>query len=98
MKTVQEKPTFETHDIPGTNLKAITMQQKKTFKVTSKEIRKLGFDLGYGVTTGVFSAMFMVHLTLGMLKAIKRHTEKKLDAENEKNKSEKPKSEETVDT
>lgn len=46
-------------------------------KMTSKEVRKFGRDLGYGVTMGVFSAMFTVNIAIGIVKAIKKHSEKK---------------------
>lgn len=55
-----------------------------SFNATSKQVRKLGYDLGYGVASGIFSAMFMMHMCLGIMKAVKRHMEKKLDVKVER--------------
>lgn len=49
-------------------------------KMTSKEVRKFGRDLGYGVTIGVFSAMFTVNMMIGIVKAIRKRSEKKANA------------------
>lgn len=46
--------------------------------MTSKEVQKFGKNLGYGVTMGVFSAMFTVNLALGVLKAVRKHLDKKV--------------------
>ena len=48
--------------------------------LTAKEVRKLGKDFGYGVTMGVFSAIFTINVGIGVAKAIKRRLEKKVEA------------------
>ena len=48
--------------------------------MTSKEVRKLGKDLGYGVTMGVFSAVFTVNVVIGIMKAVRKHFDKKADS------------------
>lgn len=47
--------------------------------MTAKEVRKLGKDFGYGMTMGVFSAIFTINIGIGIAKAIKKHMEKKVD-------------------
>ena len=63
------------------------------FQSTTKELRRIGFNLGYGATTGVFSAIFMIHLGLGVVKALKRHADKKAEKEANKIKEEEEASE-----
>lgn len=53
--------------------------------MTSKEVRKFGKDLGYGVTMGVFSAMFTVNVAIGILKAVRKHLDKKISTATESN-------------
>lgn len=55
---------------------------------TSKEVRKLAYDIGYGATTGVLSALFIVHLGLGFVKAVKHRMDIKAEAENKKEQEE----------
>ena len=66
--------------------KIVTQTSDSVINVTRKEVTKFGFDLGYSVTTGVFSAVFMVHLTLGFLKAVKRKLDAMEEARQEKEK------------
>ena len=47
--------------------------------LTAKEVRKLGKDFGYGVTMGVFSAIFTINVGIGIAKAIKRRLDKKVE-------------------
>ncbi len=63
------------------------MEEKKVERVetkimaTPKNVRRIGFNLGYGVTQGVFAAMFMSHVALGFLKAVRKRMEKKVGLE-----------------
>lgn len=50
--------------------------------MTAKEVRKLGRDFGYGMTMGVFSAIFAINIGIGIAKAIKRRMGKKVETEN----------------
>ena len=52
--------------------------------MTAKEVRKFGRDLGYGVTMGVFSAVFTINVGIGIAKAIKRHLDKKVEIKEKK--------------
>lgn len=48
------------------------------FTATRKEVRKFGFDIGYGIAQGVFAAAFVTHLSIGFIKAVKKRMEKKI--------------------
>lgn len=63
-----------------TNSNNNVVMHEYEFKATSKQIKKLGFDLGYGATMGVFSAMFIAHLYIGIAKAVKKHMDKKAES------------------
>ena len=54
-----------------------------TIEMTAKQIKKLGYELGYSMTMGTFSAIFMVNLAIGIFKAIERHADKKVKAAEE---------------
>lgn len=48
-----------------------------------KEVRKMGYELGYGVTMGVASAVFVINLGIGVVKALKRRADKKAGSKEE---------------
>lgn len=59
------------------NQKRVEIKRDYSIRLTSKQVRRLGFDLGYGITQGVFAAAFMTHVALGFVKAVRKHVEKK---------------------
>jgi len=50
--------------------------------MTAKQVKKLGKDFGYGMTMGVFSAIFTINVGIGIVKAVKRRLGKKVEIEN----------------
>lgn len=50
--------------------------------MTAKQVKKLGKDFGYGMTMGVFSAIFTINIGIGIAKAIKKRLGQKVETEN----------------
>lgn len=48
-----------------------------TIDMNLKDVRRVGFQLGYGVYTGICAGIFMMNIAKGVLKAAKHWSKKK---------------------
>lgn len=76
MKIKACDPCFDIYKDPETQLKYGAYQHGYELDFSSKELRKIGFDIGYGVTKGCITAYVAVSSLYYACKAIKHYIDK----------------------
>ena len=59
-------------------------EQLVKLTTSAKEVRKIGYELGYGCTMGVCCALFIIGFGVSSLRALARYSAKKSQATEEK--------------